>query len=187
MIVTTGSAYVAVVPARGGSKGIPGKNVRPVADQPLLAWTIGHVRSARTSMRLVVSTDDPAIAELALELGAEVPMLRPADLATDESPTEPAVLHAVRGLPHVHQVDHVVILQPTSPVRDEGSLDEAIALYESSSSQSLVSVVESPPWLWSGPPQLAVPLYDVGHRPRRQDVPPSERKYREPGVSTSPR
>ena len=181
MIVTSGAAYVAVIPARGGSKGVPGKNVRSVAGKPLLQWTVEHTRKARTPMRVVVSTDDPGIAELAVRLGAEVPSLRPAALATDDSPTEPAVLHAVGSLPDSRKLRHVVLLQPTSPVRDDGSLDEAVSLYERSRSPSLVSVVESPPWLWSGTPELAVALYDVDHRPRRQDVPPSERRFRETG------
>lgn len=181
MIVAVGTPYVAVIPARGGSKGIPGKNMRTVAGRPLLAWTVEHVRRATTPMRAVVSTDDPEIAELARELGAEVPVLRPAELATDEAPTEPSVLHAIRTMPQADEVRHVVLLQPTSPVRDDASIDEAIALYERSGAESLVSVVESPPFLWAGPPERAVALYDVDHRPRRQDVPASERKYRETG------
>jgi len=181
MIVTNQSSLVAVIPARAGSKGVPGKNTRLVGGRPLLAWTIDQVSRAETGMRLVVSTDDPAIAELARNLGAEVPTLRPSELATDESPTEPAVLHAVSTLPDARDLRHVILLQATSPVRDDGSIDEAIALYEESGAESLVSVVETPPWIWAGTPTDPTPLYDIDHRPRRQDVPQSMRRYRETG------
>jgi len=181
MIVTDGTPYVAVVPARAGSKGVPRKNLRPVAGRPLFVWSIEHARRARAAMRVVVSTDDPEIAEIAREAGAEVPSLRPADLATDEAPTEPGVIHAVGSLPGAGALEHVVLLQPTSPIRDDGSLDAAIALYETTGVASLVSVVDAHPFLWTGTAEAGVAQYDVEHRPRRQDIAPTDRRYRENG------
>ncbi len=181
MIVTGGTPYVAVIPARGGSKGIPRKNLRPVAGRPLFAWSIEHARRARTSMRVVVSTDDPEIADLAREGGAEVPALRPAELATDRSPTEAAMLHAIGTLEHGEDLRHVILLQPTSPVRDDDSIDAAVALYEATGARSLVSVVEASPFLWTGTVEAATAHYDVDHRPRRQDVAAADRRYRETG------
>lgn len=180
MIVDEGSAYLAVIPARGGSKGIPRKNLQPVGGRPLLAWSIDHVRRAKRPMRLVVSTDDSEIAEVAVANGAEVPCLRPRELATDEAPTEPAVIHAVQSLGDM-DVDHVVLLQATSPIRDPGTLDAAIAAYEQSGAVSLLSVVDVPPWLWFGGKEAPTPMYDPDKRPRRQDVPPQGRTYRETG------
>jgi CMP-N,N'-diacetyllegionaminic acid synthase len=181
MIVTGSSPYLAVIPARGGSRGIPGKNLRILAGKPLVAWSIEHVRRCRTSMQIVVSTDDPAIAEAALIAGAPVPVFRPADLAKDSSPTEPAVLHALETAPYASDVQHVVILQPTSPIRDDNSLDAAITQYEETGADSLVSVVEGSPFEWHLGSEGPVPLYDIDRRPRRQDVTREMRRYVENG------
>ena len=140
MIVTGSARFAAVIPARGGSKGIPRKNLREVAGKPLLAWSIEAVASAAAPMRVLVSTDDG---------GADV--------------------------------DAVVMLQPTSPLRLPGSLDAAIELFESSGADTLVSVVETAPFLWSGSVDEPVPGYDIDRRPRRQDLPDEQRRYRENG------
>src|ERR671936_117612 len=100
---------VGLIPARGGSKGIPRKNLTPLAGRPLLAWTIGAARSARRTDRVVVSTDSPEISSAAAELGAEV-LRRPPELARDETPMRDVVLHAVREL---GGCDLLVLLQPT--------------------------------------------------------------------------
>jgi N-acylneuraminate cytidylyltransferase len=180
MIVTEGSRYLAVVPARGGSKGIPRKNLVSVAGRPLLAWTIDSVRSAIAPIRLVVSTDDEEIAALASELGAEVPSLRPPSLSTDESPSEDALLHSLDEIGS-DAVDAVIMLQPTSPLRLDGTLDAAIELFERTGADSLVSVVESSPFLWSGTQDDPQPRYDVDRRPRRQELTEDQRLYRENG------
>jgi CMP-N,N'-diacetyllegionaminic acid synthase len=181
VIVSEGSPYLAVIPARAGSKRVPGKNIRPIAGRPLLAWSIEHVRRCATPMRVLVSTDDPQIREVALEAGAEVPELRPKSLATDESPTEPAILHALDSLPGKTAIEHVVLLPPTSPIRDDGSIDAAIEFYESSGSDCLVSVTPESPLLWRGTPEQPMPLYDVSDRPRQQCVAEDLRRYRENG------
>jgi CMP-N,N'-diacetyllegionaminic acid synthase len=181
MIVSSGSAYLAVVPARGGSKRVPKKNIREVAGRPLLSWTIDHVRQCATPMRLLVSTDDPEIREVALREGAEVPELRPAHLATDDSPTEPVLLRAIETVSGDVDIEHIVLLPPTSPVREEGSIDAAIDLYQSSGADSLVSVTEESPLQWRGRAESPIPLYDITARPRQQSIAPDLRRFRENG------
>ncbi|MCX6552985.1 MAG: acylneuraminate cytidylyltransferase family protein [Acidobacteria bacterium] len=135
-----------VIPARGGSKGIPGKNLAPVAGKPLIAWTIEAARASRRLSRTVVSTDDPAIAREALRLGAGVPGLRPASLAEDHTPMLPVLAHALAffGSGGGIEPDAVVLLQPTSPLRTAAHIDAAIDLLEATGADSVVSVVEVP-------------------------------------------
>lgn len=181
VIVTDSARFAAIIPARGGSKGILRKNLREVAGQPLLAWTIAAVAAATRPMRAVVSTDDEEIAAVARTLGAEVPCLRPAELSGDEAPSEDALLHALDTLEGGADIEAVVMLQPTSPLRLPGTLDAAIDLYEASGSDSLVSVVETSPFLWTGSVTEPVPGYDIDRRPRRQDLDEAQRRYRENG------
>jgi len=121
---------LAIIPARGGSKGIPRKNVRDFAGAPLIAYSIVAALRSQGVTRVMVSTDDEEIAAVAREWGAEVPFLRPAELARDETPDFPVFLHALNWL-HEHegyQCDVVVQLRPTSPVRPKGLVDEAVNL-----------------------------------------------------------
>jgi CMP-N,N'-diacetyllegionaminic acid synthase len=134
-----------VIPARGGSKAIPGKNLASVGGRPLLAYTADAARGSRRLSRVVVSTDDTAIADAARALGLEVPFMRPADLASDEAPMLPVLQHAVREMAAVgFAADAVVLLQPTSPLRRAGHIDAAVELLESSGADSVVTVVEVP-------------------------------------------
>jgi N-acylneuraminate cytidylyltransferase len=181
VIVTADSPFLAIVPARGGSKRVPRKNIRRVAGRPLIAWTIEHVRRCSTPMRLIVSTDDPEIRDVALSEGAEVLGLRPATLSTDEAATEPVLLHTLGTLPSTATPEHVILLPPTSPIRDDGSLDAAIALYQNLNADSLVSVTEISPLLWKGSVETPVPLYDISERPRQQSIAPHLRRYSENG------
>ena len=119
--------------------------------------------------------------KLALADGAEAPFLRPSSLALDESPTEPVLLHALRTAAGTEGIEHVILLPPTSPVRDDGSIDAAVQLYEQSGADSLVSVTEVTPLLWSGTPLGPRPLYDTEQRPRQQSVPELQRRYQENG------
>jgi len=129
---------VALVPARGGSKGIPRKNLAPLAGRPLLAWTLDAARAAETVVRVVVSTDDEDIAAAAGD--AEV-LRRPKELATDETPMVDVVRHALGEL---GRLDVLVLLQPTSPLRRAEHVDGAVRLLLETGADSVVSVVEVP-------------------------------------------
>jgi CMP-N,N'-diacetyllegionaminic acid synthase len=134
-----------VVPARGGSKGIPDKNLRPVAGRPLLAYTADAARASRRLSRVVASTDDPEIADAARGLGLEVPFMRPGDLAEDDTPMLPVLQHAVAEMSaRGFCADVVVLLQPTSPLRRATHIDQAVDLLVSTGADSVVTVVEVP-------------------------------------------
>jgi N-acylneuraminate cytidylyltransferase len=127
---------VGLIPARGGSKGIPRKNLAPVAGKPLFAWTVDAARAATELTRVVVSTDDDEIASAA---GVEV-LRRPAELAADETPMLDVVRHAVAEL----SPDVLVLLQPTSPLRRAEHIDAALRLLLESGADAVVSVVVVP-------------------------------------------
>lgn len=138
-------SVVAVIPARGGSKGIPRKNLVRIAGRPLIASTIGAAREAASVDRVLVSTDDSEIASVARELGAEVPFLRPPGLADDAAPILWVLQHALAWLESRSVVvEALVLLQPTSPLRTGRHIEEAIALFRSTPASSVVSVVEVP-------------------------------------------
>lgn len=147
--MTTAAAWkglrvLAVVPARGGSKGLPGKNVRPLAGRPLIAYTLAAARAARTLDRIVVSTDVEEIARVGREWGGEVPFMRPAALAEDATPTWPVLRHAVEEMDRRgYRCDVVVTLQPTSPLRLAEDIDAAVRMFVDDDCDSVVSVVES--------------------------------------------
>ena len=173
--------YLAIIPARGGSKGLPGKNIRELGGKPLIAWSIGQALDVTAIGKVMVSTDSPEITSIAKQYGAEVDFLRPAVLAQDTTPTEPVMLHALDWYAaQGYTADAVILLQPTSPLRKKGSLAAAIAQFEREGVDSLLSVCESHSFFWSNPthPQAH---YDYEHRPRRQDIPEDQRRYRENG------
>lgn len=122
-----------IIPARGGSKGVPGKNIRPLAGKPLLHYTIEAARAVAPDSAICVSTDDPAIAQCACEVGLDVPFMRPAELAADNAGTYPVLLHAL-DFYHAagYDPDIVILLQPTSPFRTGQHLREALSLYDPS-------------------------------------------------------
>jgi CMP-N-acetylneuraminic acid synthetase len=119
-----------LITARGGSKGIPGKNIRPVAGKPLLVWTIQAARAAASVTRLLLSTDSPDIAAVAASHGLDVPFLRPPALARDDSPHIDTLLHALDWIEAQGQrlPDYVLTLQPTSPLRTAADIDAAAAI-----------------------------------------------------------
>ena len=132
---------VAVIPARGGSRGLPGKNLRRLGREPLIAHAIRAGLGARGVDRVLVSTDDEKIASVARRCGAEVPFLRPVALAGDATPTAPVIEHAVRQLESTGAaVDVVVTLQPTSPLRPAALIDAALELLASTGARSVVTV-----------------------------------------------
>ena len=137
---------LALIPARGGSKGIPSKNIVPLAGKPLIAWTIEAALGARCVDRVVVSSDTPAIVEVSRQWGAECPFIRPAELARDDTAALPVVRHAVETLEQLdgYRPTVIVVLQPTSPLRTSQHIDEALALLAPSGADSLVSVTRVP-------------------------------------------
>lgn len=167
--------FLAIIPARGGSKGIPRKNLRLVAGKPLLAWTVEAAKKSRYIDRLILSSEDAEIIAAARSLGCEVPFVRPAELARDDTPGIEPVLHALQVLSEKY--DYVVLLQPTSPLRRAEDIDGCIAHCVDQRALACVSVTEPahhPYWMY----QLAQDGY---LKPfllrekvpaRRQDLPP---------------
>jgi CMP-N,N'-diacetyllegionaminic acid synthase len=134
-----------LVPARGGSKGVPGKNVRPLAGHTLLEYTARAARESGVLDRIILSTDSPEIAEAGRRAGLEVPFMRPAALAADDTPMVPVIQHALaevsrQGWPP----DIVVLLQPTSPLRRPDHIRDAVSMLGETGADSVVTVVEVP-------------------------------------------
>lgn len=134
---------LALVNARGGSKGVPGKNIKPLAGKPLIAWSIEAGLRAKRVTRLVVSTDSQEIADIARAAGADVPFLRPAELAQDKSLQIDAIKHAVGFVEQAGEnFDVIAILQPTTPLRATEDIDGALELLERSGADSVISVCD---------------------------------------------
>lgn len=134
-----------VIPARSGSKGIPGKNLRLLAGHPLIEYTIKSAQGSGIIDRLVLTTDTDEIAAVGRSLGAEVPFLRPENLAQDDTPMLPVVVHAVSYFEaNGWYPDIIVLLQPTAPMRTSRHIVEAVSLLKSTRADSVVSVVEVP-------------------------------------------
>ncbi len=134
---------LAVIPARGGSKGVPRKNIRDLCGKPVIAWTIETALAAGDELhRVIVSTDDPEIAVAAHAFGAEAPFMRPAELATDEAPGLPVIQHAVKFVEEEEgaPVDWVLILQPTAPFRNADDISESLRLAREGGCDSVISV-----------------------------------------------
>ena len=137
---------LAIITARGGSKGVPGKNLKLLAGKPLLAYTIEAAGACSALDRVILSTEDAAIADLGRSLGCEVPFMRPAELSQDDTPHLPVIQHAAAWMrDHARYVpDAVMVLQPTSPLRTAADISAAVALLESSGADSVLSVSEVP-------------------------------------------
>lgn len=170
-----GKSVLALVPARGGSKGLPRKNVLELADRPLIAWTLAAAHQAACIDRCIVSTEDAEIAAVARAHGGEVPFMRPRELADDQAPTMDAVFHALDQLPGF---DLVVLLQPTSPLRIADDIEQTLARMIAARAPACVSVTEpakSPYWSYRTDLRgRLVPLIDPAYaRMRRQDLPPA--------------
>lgn len=125
---------IGLIPARGGSKGIPNKNIKMICGKPLIVWTIEKAKKSRLLDRVIVSTDSDAIAEIARKAGAEV-LKRPDFLATDTASTQDVMIHALENFP----ADVLVLLQPTSPCRTEGLIDECILEFQAQDCDSLAT------------------------------------------------
>src|SRR4051794_11613043 len=165
---------LALIPARGGSKGVPRKNVRRIGGKPMIAWTIEAARASCYIDRLVLSSDDQAIIDVAVKCGCEAPFVRPAELASDEADSMAVIRHALHALRE--PFDYVVLLQPTSPMRRTEDIDGAIEHCVERGAPSCVSVCaaeKSPFWMLRLDAQGIVhPLFPAEQIPhRRQDAP----------------
>lgn len=164
---------VAIIPARGGSKGIPRKNLRPLANKPLIAYSIEDAIDAQMVDTVFVSTDDDEIAEVAKHFGAEV-IQRPSHIATDFSSSELALIHTLEVLSNRGDVPNLVVfLQCTSPFRTGQDIDEAIKQLQRDQADSLLSVSPSHRFIWEYRNDEPVSVnYDYNQRPRRQEMKP---------------
>lgn len=164
---------LAVIPARGGSKGVPRKNIRPLGGKPLLVWTIEAARKSRYIDRVILSSDDEEIIAVARQAQCEVPFVRPAELARDDTPGVEPILHALRMVPGY---DYVVLLQPTSPLRRAEDIDrciEACVREEAPCCVSITAPEKSPFWMFSLDQRSRLaPLLSAEGYTRRQDLPP---------------
>ena len=168
-----------LIPARGGSKGVPGKNIRILAGKPLIAYTVEQVNASMQIDRLILSTDDEAIAKVAREIGLEVPFMRPNELANDSAGSLAVVQHALDFVEaQGEEYDAVCLLQVTSPYRPHGCIDAAIELFEKTRPDSLVSVRKvpdefNPHWTFEiqADNRLKISTGDDRIIPRRQELP----------------
>jgi YrbI family 3-deoxy-D-manno-octulosonate 8-phosphate phosphatase len=173
---------LAIIPARGGSKGVPRKNLLPLAGVPLVTHTVRAALESGVFDTVAVSTEDAEIAEIARAAGGEV-VLRPPDMASDTALTEPVMAHALGVLEELRgaRYDSVWLLQPTSPLRTSADIRRAAALLERIGTDSVVSMTPDHAFYWRSHPgtDLVVPEYDLRARPRRQELPP---RWRENGA-----
>lgn len=168
---------IAIIPARGGSKGVPRKNIHPLAGKPLIAYTIETAKQSKYLDRVIVSTDDEEIAEISISFGAEVPFLRPESLSGDAAPTLPVLQHAVTYLEENENyiVDVLVSLQPTSPFRKSSTIDLAVDKLKQTNADIVMTVREvreHPIWMRKMEDGKLSPFLSTGKvHVRRQDLP----------------
>jgi len=170
-----------LIPARGGSKGIPRKNIRPLGGKPLLAWTAEAALAARRLARVILSTEDEEIAAVGRACGLDVPFLRPAELARDDTPTLPVVRHALETLAASGDIyDAVCLLQPTNPFREVGLIDACVEKFEATGADTLFTVLPVPPehnphWVFfeNADGSLRLATGEPAPIPRRQELPPA--------------
>jgi len=145
-----GEKLLAIIPARGGSRRLPRKNILDLAGKPLIAWTVEAALASKHIDRVVVSTDDQEIADISKKYGADVPFMRPDELANDEATSIDVVLQVLEQLEvDDEEYDYIVLLQPTSPLRTTQNIDESVELLQSRNSDAVISVCEaehSPLW-----------------------------------------
>lgn len=157
--------YLAIIPARGGSKRLPGKNIKPLGDKPLIAWSIESALNAKHIDQTIVSTDSEEIAAIGKKYGAEIPFIRPADIAGDQSSVVDALRHAVSFFENSGiNIKNIVLLQATNPFRTGEQIDSAIKAFEEKQADSLTSVSPAknhPYYALKGGTQDLEPFFDV--------------------------
>ena len=172
---------LAIVPARMGSKRLPGKNIKVLSGKPLIQWSIESALEIDEISHVMVSTDCPYIADIALRSGAEVPFLRPKELATDSSSSFAVIKHALDYYKGQGEVfDYILLLQPTSPLRNKKHNEQAIALLRVKGADAVVSVCKcehSPLWSNTLPEDMSMEYFirDTVKDSRSQELPQSYR------------
>ncbi|MED4552331.1 acylneuraminate cytidylyltransferase family protein [Lysinibacillus capsici] len=163
---------LAVIPARGGSKGMPRKNIREIGGKPLLAWTIEEAKKSKYIERIILSSEDDEIINIAKEYGCDVPFVRPKELATDDATSVDSILHAIN---ECKGYDYVVLLQPTSPLRTVEDIDGCIELVLKEKTDFSVTVTvpeNSPYWMYTlENGNLKALIQQDNFATRRQDLP----------------
>lgn len=163
-----------IIPARGGSKGVPRKNIKLLAGKPLIAWTIEEAKKSKYLDRLILSSEDPEIIATAKTWGCEAPFVRPARLAQDDTPGMEPVIHAVNQIGGHY--DYIVLLQPTSPLRTAEDIDCCIRCCLEEEAPACISVTltdKHPYWMHTIDERRRLrPLFPTIQLERRQDLPP---------------
>jgi len=169
---------ITIIPARGGSKGIPNKNITIFNNKPLLAHSIDYAKSSNLVSSIYVSTDNQKISKIAIKNKAKV-INRPDSISGDEATTESAISHLLENLDYTPEI--IILLQPTSPLRPPKSLDKALKLFIEKKYDSLLSISPTHRFFWSIKNGKAIPKYDFLNRPRRQDLDSSSMQFVENG------
>ena len=173
--------FLALIPARAGSKGIPDKNIKLIHGKPLIAWSIEQALASELVDDVYLSTDGPKIRDIGVQYGAKAPFLRPAEFASDEASTEVVMLHFLEWMEAADlTMDALVLLQATSPLRSPELIDGCIKTFIETGADSLLTVVENEHFGWEN--QNAPKAdYTYMQRPRRQDKKPEDIKFNETG------
>ena len=169
---------ICIIPARGGSKGIPKKNIINFLGKPLISHSIKYAQASSLIHKIYVSTDCNEIAKIASEKNVDI-IKRPDSISDDFASTESAMIHAVESLNYTPDI--IVLIQPTSPLRPKDSLNDALNSYLSNNYDSLLSISPTHRFFWEIDKDIAIPKYNFNCRPRRQDFKKGDMKYVENG------
>ena len=169
---------ICIIPARGGSKGIPKKNIINFLGKPLISHSINYAQASSLIHKIYVSTDCNEIAKIASEKNVDI-IKRPDSISDDFASTESAMIHAVESLNYTPDI--IVLIQPTSPLRPKDSLNDALNSYLSNNYDSLLSISPTHRFFWEIDKDIAIPKYNFNCRPRRQDFKKGDMKYVENG------